>query len=219
MKEVLISELEKKRLIDEELDPGQRRQNTYRVKQKVKTWAEAADDIKYALDNLSSKAAANILDEQDLYKILDVAIAIAKNRDFAPVYKTRFGYIAIRNSIPLSPKASVEFRENGGIFHPNDKIGDWIRPSSDAEPLRNQQLLERLRVLLELVLDCESLGLLEEGLKRFPSEKIGEWRLKHYVDRCTPDEKLKASGEIQKVKQESTKLAKEDGMIRIRIRR
>ena len=204
MKEVLITELEKKRLTDEELDPGQRRQNTYRVKEKVRAWAEAATDIKYALDHLSPKAAANVLDDQDLYKILDVAIAVAKNRDFAPVYRTGFGYIAIRNH--MSPFDMIITKKDGVQY----KIEDWVRPSSDAEPLRNQQLLERLRVLLELVLDCESLGLLEASLERFPSEKIGEWRLKDLVDRRAPDEKLKASGEIQKIKQESTKLAKED---------
>jgi hypothetical protein len=200
VKEVLLSDLEKKRLADEKLNPDQRKQNTYRVKQKLRAWADSSDDIIYALDRLSPKVAANVFDEKDIYRLLDIALAIAKKRDFAPIYETKFGHIAIRNSISIfSKKATID--EDG--IRMDDSLEDWIRPAWENEGIRNWQLYERTFQLLDLVLGAESMSLLDDIRNHFPREGYAESRLKGVLDDYSTMKKLKSSKQLSKIKLES----------------
>lgn len=85
---LLLSDEERKRLSDRELDTATRKRNNLIVKRKIQNWLNQAEDLLFALENLTETQLENTVSDSQVFSLFKVTEKILDKLNFAPVEGT-----------------------------------------------------------------------------------------------------------------------------------
>jgi len=82
---LLLSDKERERLFNPNLDTATRKRNNLIVKRKIKNWLNQAEDVIYALNFLTDTQLERTIPDSDVYALFKVTEALLDRLNFAPV--------------------------------------------------------------------------------------------------------------------------------------
>jgi len=83
---ILLSDTERERLFDQNLDSTTRKRNHLIVKRKIKNWISQAEDVVYALRFLTDTQIEQTIPDGDVFALFEATEMILDRLNFAPVH-------------------------------------------------------------------------------------------------------------------------------------
>jgi hypothetical protein len=125
----LLTDKEKERLTDPNLDSNIKKRNNLIVKRKIQSWLNDAGDVLFALENMNETKVKDSIEDENVYAMFKIIKTLLDKMDFEPVQ----GY-------PQHPFTIIRYTRDGARYIRKIRAGE-----SDLE--RNWQVQEFVRYL------------------------------------------------------------------------
>lgn len=120
----LLTAIEKERLSNKNLDSGIRKRNDMIVRNKIKAWLTKTDDVRFALEHLSTRKFKKELDDDDVYELFWLGLEFLKMLDFAPIENL--------SGVPVVSKPVITSEK--------DQNDAWVHRATEKDFERNYRL-------------------------------------------------------------------------------
>jgi hypothetical protein len=82
---LLLTDEERKRLSDRDLDPAIRKRTTLIVKRKIQNWLNQLEDMQFALENLNETQLENTIADGEVFSLFKLIETLLNKLNFVPV--------------------------------------------------------------------------------------------------------------------------------------
>jgi tetratricopeptide (TPR) repeat protein len=143
-KKPLLTAIEKERLYDRDIDPIIRKRNDMIVRNKLMAWLNNADDAIFALEHLSTRKLKKEIDDNYIYRLLEIVRELLDLKDFGKLYDFGNGVVVIKSivehhnpNIHIDPKphtvSELDFHRIYKLESALEEIASLI-PKPDESP-------------------------------------------------------------------------------------